>query len=75
MSVGERVLEIVKDYLGSEKVELDSLLVEDLGADELDIVSLSMNIEDEFHLEVTCEEYEAWKIIRDIVDLVKKKEP
>ena len=68
------VLEKVKAILAEQfDVEEDSLtpesnIVEDLGADSLDVVDLLMTLEDEFDVEIPDEEIEN---IRTIGTLVK----
>ena len=53
----EKVKEILAEQLGvdEESIELDSLLVEDLGADSLDGIDIVMSVEDEFGIEVPDE--------------------
>ena len=68
------VLEKVKSILSDQfEVEEDSItpetnLVDDLGADSLDVVDLLMSIEDEFDVEIPDEESEN---IRTVDQLVK----
>ena len=52
--VFERVREIICDQLDldEDRVTMDSNLLEDFDADSLDIVDLSMTLEDEFGLEM-----------------------
>ena len=38
--------------LDEDRVTMDSSLIGDLGADSLDVIDLSMSIEDEFDIEV-----------------------
>lgn len=46
---------------------------EDLGFDSLDHVELVMDLEDEFDIQISDEEAEKWKTIKDIVDLLEKQ--
>lgn len=57
MSIATRVQQIVSDQFGVnlEEVTPDSSLAEDLGADELDIVELVMELEHEFKIEISDE--------------------
>ena len=72
------VLEKIKVILSEQfDVEIDTLdestnLVDDLGADSLDVVDLMMSIEDEFDVEVQDEDIEGIRTIDDIVDYIEK---
>ncbi len=50
---------------------MDSLLVEDLGADSLDSIDIVMSVEDEFKLEVPDEVIEAMTSVADIVNYIE----
>ena len=53
--VFEKIKEILAEQLdieNAESITMDSLLVEDLGADSLDSIDIVMSVEDEFKLEV-----------------------
>lgn len=73
--VFERVKIIVAEKLGVEEdeISLSSELVEDLGADSLDLVDLVMAFEDEFGTKVEDEEIESINTVEDIVKYIKKK--
>ncbi|MCH5199308.1 MAG: acyl carrier protein, partial [Oscillospiraceae bacterium] len=56
--VFEKVKEILAEQLDIENIDsitMDSLLVEDLGADSLDSIDIVMSVEDEFKIEVPDE--------------------
>ncbi len=55
-----------------EKITLDSRLGEDLKADSLDIVSMVMEIEQLFSIEVPDEELMNVKTVRDVVSYIEK---
>ncbi len=61
-------LEIEEDY-----INLDSNIVDDLGASSLDIVDIVMSIEDEFSLEVPDELIERVQTVGDIVDFIEEQ--
>ncbi|WEG10989.1 acyl carrier protein [Pullulanibacillus sp. KACC 23026] len=52
--IEERVRKVVGEQLqvDSEKIKGDSLFVDDLGADSLDLTELAIAFEDEFDLEI-----------------------
>jgi len=71
----EKVRTLVAEKLGvdEDEVELESSLEEDLGADSLDLVDLTMAIEDEFGVRVEDEELEKIKTVEDIVERLSKE--
>ena len=70
MTVFEKLQEIIADQLelDVETVTPDSNILDDLGADSLDVVDLIMSVEDEFSIEVPDE---ALENIRTVADMVK----
>ena len=73
MEVRERIVNLVSDKLGVDKLEVtdEKNFVNDLGADSLDMVEIIMGIEEEFGLKVKDEEVDD---IKTVGDLVKKIE-
>ncbi len=63
---------LLSNQLGikEDKVKLESRVMEDLGADSLDIVELLMTLEDEFGIEVSEEEAVKLKTVADIVKII-----
>lgn len=43
-----------------------SLFIEDLGADSLDIIELTMTLEEEFNIEISDEQSKTFKNINDV---------
>jgi acyl carrier protein len=74
MSVEERVKSIIVEQLGvdAEEVNPDASFVEDLGADSLDTVELIMAFEEEFGVEISDDEAEKIRKVRDAVDYIAK---
>ena len=64
-----KIKAIIVEELGvdSEDVESDSDLVEDLGADSLDMVEVVMALEEQFDIEVPDEDVEGITTVADIV--------
>lgn len=69
----EKIKSIISEQLEveEEEIKLESELIEDLGADSLDIVDLVMSIEDEFEVEVPDEAIESIKTVGDIVKFIE----
>jgi len=67
-----RVRMLVADQLGVDLAEVtpDASILDDLGADSLDVVELVMSLEDAFDIEVPDEEVEAMRTIGDIEQYV-----
>ena len=71
MEVKERVINILSDKLGYDKIEIkdEKNFVTDLGADSLDMVEIIMGIEQEFGIRVDDKEISD---IKTVGDLIKK---
>lgn len=59
--------------IGVETISLESRVIEDLGADSLDVVEMLMVLEDEFNVTVSDEESLTLKTVGDIVNLIDSK--
>ncbi len=72
--VFEKVKEIISEQFGVKEndVTMDSSIVDDFGADSLDLVDLAMTIEDAFNIEVPDEELENIRTVGDIVKLISE---
>ena len=66
----DRIVEIIANQLGLEVDEITSeaSVVEDLGADSLDVVELIMAIEEEFDVEIPDSEAEKIVKVQNIFD-------
>jgi len=75
MSVEDRVKSIIVEQLGvdAEEVTPEASFVEDLGADSLDTVELIMAFEEEFGVEISDDEAEKIKKVKDAVDYIDKR--
>jgi acyl carrier protein len=75
MSVEDRVKSIIVEQLGvdAEEVSPDASFVEDLGADSLDTVELIMAFEEEFGVEISDDEAEKIRKVRDAVEYIEKR--
>ncbi len=75
-SLANRVESIVREQLGLEPAPLtpESNLLDDLGADSLDVVELVMALEEEFGIEVPDEDVENIRTVGDIVSYLGERE-
>jgi acyl carrier protein len=67
--------DVVYDKLGvtKDKVGLESLFVDDLGADSLDIVELVMAFEEKYSIEIPDAEAEKIKKVKDVLHYIVNK--
>jgi len=75
-ALASRVTTIVGNQLGVEMTMLapEASLLDDLGADSLDVVELVMALEEEFGIEVPDDDVENIRTIGDIVAYLGKRE-
>ena len=74
----EKVKQLICEQLGKspEKVNMDTKIVEDLGADSLDVVEMLMSLEDEYGISLPDEVAMKLHTVGDIVNYIdtnKKK--
>jgi len=71
----EKIRRMISEKLGIgiDEVREDASIIEDLGADSLDLVDIIMYIEDTFGIRVEDEELEKIRTLGDIVDNIAKK--
>ena len=69
----DKVKDILVDQLDveEEKVTMEASIVDDLGADSLDLVDLVMSLEEEFDVEIPDEQGENIKTVGDIVKYIE----
>jgi acyl carrier protein len=72
MPVEQRVREIVAEQLERDVNEVTNTasLIDDLGADSLDVVELVMKMEEEFGIEIPDEEAEKIKTVNDVIQYI-----
>ena len=74
-AIQKRVNAIIVDQLGCEPTSLapEASLLDDLGADSLDVVELVMALEEEFSIEVPDDDVENIRTIGDVISYVGAK--
>ena len=73
MAVFDDVRDVVVEQLSvaPDAVKLESKIIEDLGADSLDVVELVMALEEKFGIEIPDSESEKLVSIKDVVDYIE----
>jgi acyl carrier protein len=73
--VFEKVAALVAEQLGIDKskVKAESNIIEDLGADSLDVIEMLMTLEDEFGITIPDDKINQIKTVGQIVELIDKK--
>lgn len=72
----KKINSLIVDELGCDDSEVtaDAKLIDDLGADSLDIVDLGMRLEEEFEIEeIPVEDIEKWSSVSDLYDYIEKR--
>jgi len=71
----EKIKEVLVEQFGisEDEITMESSIMEDLGADSLDLVELIMALEQEFDVEIPDDEAEKIKTVGDAVNYVKEK--
>jgi acyl carrier protein len=69
----KRIVQIIAKQLGIEEADVNeqSSVVEDLGADSLDVVELIMALEEEFDIEIPDGEAEKIVCVKNIFDYME----
>ena len=70
VEIKNRIVEIIANQLGIEEEDVTAAasIIDDLGADSLDVVELVMALEEEFDLEIPDEEAEKITNVQNIFD-------
>ena len=75
MNTFERVRKVLVDQLdvSEDEVTPTASIVDDLGADSLDVVEIIMALEEEFDVEIPDEDAEKITTVQQIIDYVDEK--
>ena len=70
--VFEKVKEFLPNSFKGKEINLDTKFREDLQADSIKVLSVIMDIEDEYNLELDEETIRSIVTVRDLVDYIEK---
>ena len=75
MTVEERVKNIIVEELGAklEEVTSEALFVDDFGADSLDLIELTMAMEEEFSIVIPDEDAEKLDTVGKLIQYIQEK--
>ena len=75
MDIKDEVTKIIVYHLVVKESEVkpEARLVEDLGADSLDSVELTMALEEEFVIKIPDEDAEKTKTVQDVINYISKR--
>ena len=70
----EKLRELLSEQLeiDKDKITMDTHIVDDLGADSLDVVELLMSLEDEYDITITDDAVRELFTVREVVECVEK---
>ena len=70
----EKVVDLVAEQLGVDKkiIRPESNIIEDLGADSLDVIEMLMTLEDEFGITIPDDTINQIKTVGQIVELIEE---
>lgn len=76
MSIFEDVKKVIAEDLGVDEASItpDSKIIEDLGADSLDVVELIMALEEKFNIQIPDEDGQKIATVDDIVKYIEAKQ-
>ena len=71
----DKIIELLAKQFGVEEntIDADTNIIDDLGADSLEIVDMLMAIEENFGVTVSDEEAMTLKTVRDVAELIESK--
>lgn len=71
----EKVKSIISEKLNvdQDEIKLESSIVDDLGADSIDLIELIMNLEEEYGISISDEEAVKLKTVGDVVDFINSQ--
>ena len=76
MTLEQDVIDIIVEQLGVDAADVtpDKSFVEDLNADSLDLTELIMTFEERFGFEISEEDAEKLKTVKDVINYIEDKQ-
>ncbi|MBW1973971.1 MAG: acyl carrier protein [Deltaproteobacteria bacterium] len=73
-AIKQKVIDLIVEKLGVEREDIvpEAHVIDDLGADSLDVVELVMALEEEFDIEIPDEDAEKIRTVQDIFDYIDR---
>lgn len=70
----DKVKELLAEQLGidAKTINDDSSILEDLGADSLDIIEMLMTLEDEYGVTIPDDKINQVKTVKEVADLIEQ---
>ena len=68
--IESRVKEIISKHMGISKVEGNEHLWNDIGIDSLDIVEITMELEEAYMLKIPDDDAMEWKTVDDVIKYI-----
>ena len=75
MDVFEKVKEIISETMDvdADEITMDTHMVDDLGADSLDVVEMSVEVEDAFNIKIEDDDIQSMLTVKDIVAYIEAR--
>jgi acyl carrier protein len=75
-SLESKIIAMLADQLNKDAgvIKLDDRIIEDLGADSLDIVTMLMNLEESYGLSIPDDDAMNLKTVQDLVNYLEKNQ-
>ncbi len=70
----EKIKKVLADQLGidASTIKNDSNIIEDLGADSLDVIEMLMTLEDEYGITIPDDKINTVRTISEVAELIEK---
>ncbi len=73
LTIENKVIEIIKEKLKIDKVDLEDSFNDTLGADSLDKVEIVMALEEEYNIKLPDDDMDQIITVKDTIDYLYKK--
>jgi acyl carrier protein len=71
--VESKVCQLIAEQLGTRDFTMDSEIVADLDADSLDVIELTIALEENFGIQISDEEAEKLTTVGDVIEYIEKR--